>query len=207
MQVTCYYDYTCPYSWKAYVWLDRLQGAGADLVVDWRTFSVKEANRDQTRPSAFEGEGAHSVSVLALALAHAAREADFSCYHRGVFEAMHADSRRVQPTDLVEIAVTAGVDVGRLDRVHWLRALAAEHREGAERFGVFGTPTLVLDGEAVVFLKLAQPPEPGEESRLWESLCTLARCHPELLEIKRPTAPSTSVTTGGAAAGAQRPSR
>jgi hypothetical protein len=29
------------------------------------------------------------------------------------------------------------------------------------------------------------PPE-GDDLELWHSLCVLARCHPELVEIKRP---------------------
>jgi DSBA-like thioredoxin domain. len=188
MQVTCYYDYTCPYSYKAFLWLEALRAAGAAIEVTWRTFSLKEANRDPARPSVLEGPEAGSASVLALALAHAAGAADFDRYHREVFAALHVEHRRLVEVDLLRLAADAGVDVADFNahQVHWLSALAADHREGTARYRVFGTPTLVLDGEAVVFLKLADPPAEGEATRLWQSLCTLARCHPELLEIKRP---------------------
>jgi protein-disulfide isomerase-like protein with CxxC motif len=159
--------------------------AGAEVELCWRTFSLREANRVPASPSPFDDPEDASVSVLALALAHAVREADFDRYHRAVFRAMHVEHRRLGEADLLEMAAGAGVDVEHLDRARWLAALAGEHREAAEHLGVFGTPTLVLDGEAVVFLKLAEPPVEGEESDLWRSLCTLARCHPELLEIKR----------------------
>lgn len=56
------------------------------------------------------------------------------------------------------------------------------------RFGVFGTPTLVLDEGEVVFVKLASTPQAGQELDLWESLRTVAQCFPELVEIKRPLA-------------------
>ena len=188
MQVTCYYDYSCPYSYKAFVWLEALRAAGEPIEVVWRTFSVKEANRDPAGPSPLDGPKAESVSVLALALAHAARAADFDRYHGGVFAAMHGGHRRLVEADLVQLAADAGVHIADFDadQAHWLSALAAEHREATARYCVFGTPTLVLGGEAVVFLKLADPPAAGESTRLWQSLCTLAHCHPELLEIKRP---------------------
>lgn len=186
MQVTCWYDYTCPYSYKAFCWLEALQAAGEGIEVAWRPFSLREANRDPGSPSVLDDPTTDSVSVLALALAPAT--ADFDRYHRAVFGAMHAEHRRLERAGLLRLAAEAGADVGRFeaDPARWLSALAAHHYEGTTRFGVFGTPTLVLDGEAVVFLKLADPPAKGEETGLWRSLCTLARCHPELLEIKRP---------------------
>jgi 2-hydroxychromene-2-carboxylate isomerase len=188
MKVSCYYDYTCAYSYTAMVWLKRLRQQGTTLDLAWRTFSLKEANRDPDTASYFDDPGVSSVSVLALALAHAARQADFETYHRSVFEAMHHDGRRLGEGDLLTLAAAAGVDTAAFneDRARWLCAVAQEHREGVARFGVFGTPTLVLEDQAVVFLKLADPPSSGEETQLWHAICTLARCHPELLEIKQP---------------------
>jgi predicted DsbA family dithiol-disulfide isomerase len=193
MQVSCYFDYTCPYSYKALTWLRAARGGGADLEVAWRTFSLKEANRDPGTPSPFDDPGISSVSVLALALAHAARQAagpaDFDRYHLAVFQAMQVQRRRLDERALLELAGAAGVDVAAFDhdRARWLGAVAAEHRQAAGRLGVFGTPTLVLEGGAVIFIKLATPPAAGWAGELWQSLCTIARCHPELLEIKRPS--------------------
>ena len=57
----------------------------------WRTFSLKEANRDPASSSPLAVPKAESVSVLALALAHAARVAGCDRYHRAVFRAMHEE--------------------------------------------------------------------------------------------------------------------
>ncbi len=184
MQVTIYYDYSCPYSQRAFQWFRRLQEAVPGLELSWATFSLKEVNRDASTPSPFTGPEISSVSVLALALAHAARQADFDCYHQAVFDAMQ--ERRVDERNLLAAAADAGVDTGAfdLDRQHWLGHVAEEHGE-AQALGVFGTPTLVFD-DAVAFVKLAELPPPHDDVELWHSLCVLARCHPELVEIKRP---------------------
>lgn len=50
---------------------------------------------------------------------------------------------------------------------------------------MFATPTLVFD-DVVAFVKLTQLPPGDDDVELWHSLCAVARCHPELVEIKRP---------------------
>jgi predicted DsbA family dithiol-disulfide isomerase len=184
MQVKIYYDYTCPYSYRAFRWFRRLQEKVPGLEVRWATYSLKEANRGVSSPSPFDDPGISSISVLALALAHVARLADFDCYHQAVFDAMQAG--RVDQGNLLAAAGDAGVDTDafELDRQRWLRLVAEEHAE-AKALGVFGTPTLVFD-DAVAFVKLAELPPDDDDVELWHSLCVLARCHPELVEIKRP---------------------
>lgn len=184
MQVKIYYDYTCPYSYRAFQWFRRLKKAVPDLEVSWATFSLKEANRDASTPSSLDGAESSSVSVLALALAHAARRVDFARYHHMVFDAMQ--ERRLKEGDLLAAAADAGVDTVAFDgdRQRWLGYVAEEHGE-AGALGVFGTPTLVFH-DAVAFVKLADLPPEGDDLDLWQSLCVLARCHPELVEIKRP---------------------
>lgn len=189
MQVTCYYDYTCPYSWRAYRWLGATEDAGADVTVKWRTFSLKEARRTEGVPLPFDEEPITSVSLLALALAHAARHADFLRYHDAVFATMHSGTgRHLTEEDLLVEAAGAGVDVARFDREQstWLAAVAAEHQDGVRRYGLFGTPTLVVENGATAFVKLAEVPTGSRATELWSALCTLATYHPELLELKRP---------------------
>jgi protein-disulfide isomerase len=189
MQVTCYYDYTCPYSYRAFQWLGRVERVLPDVAVGWQTFALKEANRDPSAPSPFDDPEVSSVSVLALALAHAAQDGDFARYHAAVFEAMQVG--RVEEQDLLAAAADAGVDIDSFqrERPRWLDTLAAAHHEATSRWHVFGTPTLILDGDAV-FLKLAGVPPATADEEVWGALCVLARCHPELIEIKRTCAPT-----------------
>lgn len=188
MRLTVFYDYTCGYSFRVWRWLDGVRGRRDDLEVRWATFSLKEANREEGAPSLFEDDEISSISVLALALGHAARERDFEGYHRSVFEAMHGEGARLERGDLLRVAAATGVDVAAFERERprWLRAVAGEHAGARDGWGVFGTPTLVLGDGSAVFLKFAEQPEPEDAERLLDALWTISVSHPELVEIKRP---------------------
>jgi predicted DsbA family dithiol-disulfide isomerase len=189
--LTVYYDYTCHYSYRAMHWMDLLRAARPDLDVHWATFSLKETNRSAEEPSYLEPDSPPSVSVLAQALAHAAREADFDAYHRTVFESMQGQDRHLGETDLLAIAATAGVDEAAFaaERGRWISSVGAEHRDAVAKWGVYGTPTLILDG-AAAFVRLREVP--GSESDavgLLDSLAGIAISAADLAEIFRPEGP------------------
>ncbi|MDQ3646031.1 MAG: DsbA family protein [Actinomycetota bacterium] len=187
MEVSCYYDYTCVYSYRAWQWMRSVASAIPGLEVTWKTFSLKELNREN-EASLFDDVEIGSTSILALSLAHAARSADFDAYHERVFSAMHADARRVDALELLATAKDAGVDVEAFDRERgrWVAEVAAEHAFARSRWEVFGTPTFVLADESAVYLKLAQVPQASQAEELWRALWTISVTHPELVEIKRP---------------------
>jgi predicted DsbA family dithiol-disulfide isomerase len=188
VRVTCFYDYTCAYSYRVWAWLEAVQETVPDLEVKWATFSLKEINRE-TGPSLLQGDEIHSTSVLALALAHAARSSGFAFYHRQVFDLMHTDGGRIGRDEMLGVAAKAGVDIRDFEENarRWLAEVAAEHSEARSRWEVFGTPTLVFEDEVAVYLKLSKVPEPSTSSEeLWRALWTISVTHPELLEIKRP---------------------
>jgi predicted DsbA family dithiol-disulfide isomerase len=190
MQVTFYFDYTCEYCYRAHKWLLMVQSKTHDLELTWATFSLKEANSDDETPSVFEDRDISSLSVLALALSHAAREANFDRYHRSVFDALHLGGERLKASDLLNFAADAKVDVGEFNarRSYWLAQVEREHNEAVTKWSVFGTPTLVIDNDIGVWLKLADSPSGSDDALdLWRSLCTLCIYHPDLIEIKRST--------------------
>lgn len=179
-----YYDYTCRYSYRALHWLDRVAAARPELVIEWRTFSLKEVNRPEDDPPYLRAGAEPSVSVLALALAHAAREADSSRYHHAVFEAMHGEERKLGEDDLIALAREAGV--GEFDRDRWTASVGAEHKEAVALHGVYGTPTLIFDG-AGAYVRLTDFPESDEEAlALIDSLSVVAAGRVNLVEVFRP---------------------
>jgi predicted DsbA family dithiol-disulfide isomerase len=186
--LTVYYDYTCRYSYRALHWLDRVQAARPTLHVDWRTFSLKEVNRPENEPPYLRAGAEPSLSVLALALAHAAREADFSRYHHTVFEAMHGEERKLGEEDLLAIAKESGV--GDFDRDRRTAEVGAEHKEAVALRGVYGTPTLIFDN-AGTYMRLTGFPETDEEAlSLLDSLEGVAAARINLVEVFVPHEPS-----------------
>lgn len=106
MQVSCYDDYTCPYSYRAFQWLTRLEQTLPDLTVEWRTFSLKGSQPRRRHPVLVRRSRDSSASVwrwpspTPLAITHLAR------YHAHVFQAMQ--QRRLQIRGLVAAAAEAG---------------------------------------------------------------------------------------------------
>ena len=189
MRVVCYFDYTCAYSLRAWRWIEtQVRGGEVDVDVEWRTFSLKEQNSAEGT-SIFQEGAETSLSLLALALSHAARQHDFRSFHASVFETFHDPDHRTSTDRLWDIAEASGVDVQRFrgDRADWIARVADEHRTAVTRYGVFGTPTLIFDKDVPVYLKMSRLPDsPAEGRRLWDALITLAVLHPEVLEMKRP---------------------
>ena len=188
MQLACYFDYTCGYSYRAWRWIEGLRAHGMDLEVEWLSFVLKEVNRGD-EPSPLAGPGIDSVAVLALAIGEALRDTPAAeGFRRDVFEAMHpADADRAGKDDVVRIAVRNGLDLGEFQghENEWLEKVRTHHDRGRRR-GVFGTPTLVLDGEASIYFKLEALPA-GDERALWDSILEIMRDYPELTELKRPS--------------------
>jgi 2-hydroxychromene-2-carboxylate isomerase len=188
VRLSVFYDYTCSYSYRFWRWIDACAGP-LGLDVEWRTFSLREINREPGVPSLFEDAHGSSVSVLALALAHAARRADFDRYHRDVFHAMHEEHLKVSAEDLLDIASKAGVerDAFERERARWTGSAARDHASGVAEHGVFGTPTVVMNGSAI-FVRFAEIP--SETGSLFETLERVCVGYPEIIEMKRPARPS-----------------
>jgi 2-hydroxychromene-2-carboxylate isomerase len=184
--LTVYFDFTCGYSYRAMHWLDLVP----DLTVEWRTFSLKEVNRESGE-SWLEATSPPSISVFAQALAHAARAGDYDRYHHAVFEAMHGEHRRLSEDEFLQIAADAGADVDAFnrDRGAWVARVGAEHYDAVERLGAYGTPTVALEG-AAAYLRLAEVPGGEADARtIVDGLRGLASSTANLVEVFRPEGP------------------
>ncbi|MDQ3771553.1 MAG: DsbA family protein [Actinomycetota bacterium] len=189
MEFDCYIDFTCGYSYRAWLWFERLRNAGTDLVISWRSFVLKEVNRGEDAPSLLSGPTIESVAVLALAVAKALPDdASAAVYRSRVFDAMHAREERATRDDVIHIATAVGLDADSFwaDETLWLAEVRNEHMEAVQRHGVFGTPTLVFDDDASMYLKLTDLPSENDID-LWDSVTTIVRSFPEVAELKRPS--------------------
>ena len=187
MEITCYFDYTCGYLYRGWLWLERLRAAGEELDITWASFVLKEVNRGDDEPSALAGPTIESVAVMALACGEALRDTDgWERYHEAAFTAMHAGPTRATIDDVAAIAGDCGLDAESFadQQQTWLEVVRRSHFDAIERWGVFGTPTVILEPDDAVYLKLAELPA-EDDRRLWDALTRITVSYPEILELKR----------------------
>lgn len=179
--ITVWYDYTCGDSFQMKMLLDRL-GQRAR----WRTVSLKELRRHDDEPTLFSPD-AESISILALEVAHAVRHHDFKRFHDELFSAFHERGAKIVSDDILAIAADSGLDSTEFvnNRPAWLEQLTAEHSEAVEKWGVFGTPTLLVDGSAPVYVEVSEvPPTRRAAQKIWKAIENVLST-PGLREVKR----------------------
>ena len=185
MTVAVFFDYTCGFSNHARHWLDALEGTEAN----WRPFSLLEQNaRNGGTPVFHRAEYADNPSLIALAVHEQlrAQDGDLDAYRRRMFTAWHEEPGRLSTQDIIGFGRDAGLR--DFDRDAGFTAAARQHADAA-RLGVFGTPTLVLGPDQIIFVKLDNVP-PAERSRpLWEAVGQLAEAGQNLQEWQRVNPP------------------
>lgn len=194
MQLIIYFDYTCPYSYNAAIWLREVAAGEPALMAEWRPFVLKEVNRapGEGQPFWEQAGVARTRTGLAFIAGQAAARQGAAAYEpfrfalQAAFHVQHQDIRR--PDVLRMIASGAGLDVQRFDadlrEPGLLQEVGRSHQQAVERYAVFGTPTLVFPNGCAVYVKLAAPLTGAEAPRVFTVLRELVEQHPAVQEIK-----------------------
>ena len=193
-----FFDYQCPYVYRASLLIDAVRRSGRELDVRWRYFSLTQVNSKDEGWTVWGAPPEEPVKGrLAFAAAEAARRQHrFDDLHRALLSARHRDRLELDEPEVVEAAAAqAGLDVERLKTdlsdPTILEALAADHRHAVTELGIFGTPTFVFDGGASAYVRLTAPAEGDRSIEVFERLLAVAAEEPRILEIKRPRKPVT----------------
>ena len=198
IEVDVFYDYLCPFVYRASVLLQNLGLSRASrLNVTWRYFSLTQVNSKDEGWTVWDAPASERVrGRLAFMAAEAARRQDrFEDFHMPLLEARHRDRLDIDELEVVErVAVDSGLDLERfrkdLAAPDILAALARDHRQAVSEHGVFGTPTFVFRDGASAYVRLAQAPEGADAIRVFDRLLSIAAGEPSILEIKRPRKPT-----------------
>lgn len=210
-RVTVFFDYHCPYSYRAARWLAAL---GPDLVIaEYRFLPLEQLNRDPEaaawriweQPLDYEHHrGRADRRSLAAFLATAFAEGGgapplepggVERLRLAIFAARHDERLDIaDPAVLDRIATSVGLASGWLasrfadpDAVAAARArIAADWAATRAPFRCFGVPTLVVDGGPPVYLRLARVPAADEGERLLAWLIERSSELPFVLELKLP---------------------
>ena len=196
MEFELYYDYLCPFVYRASLLLASVAGE-RPIDIRWRYFSLAQVNSKEDGWTAWGAPTAEKVrGRLAFKAAEAARRQDrFDPFHANLLAARHQDRLDIEDAKVVdEIAKESGLELerfrGDLADPDILKALARDHKYAVATHGVFGTPTFVFPNGASAYIRLAEAPTGAGALQLFDSLLAIAADEPRVLEIKRPTRPS-----------------
>jgi hypothetical protein len=196
MEFELYYDYLCPFVYRASLLLANVAGERS-IDTRWRYFSLAQVNSKEEGWTAWDAPAAEKVrGRIAFKAAEAARRQDrFDPFHANLLAARHQDRLDIDDVKVVEqIAEDSGLELERFRRdladPEILDALARDHKHAVSAHGVFGTPTFVFPNGASAYIRLAEAPSGADALRLFDSLLAVAADEPRVLEIKRPTRPS-----------------
>jgi predicted DsbA family dithiol-disulfide isomerase len=192
-----FYDYLCPYVYRASVLLEGVHASGRELQIGWRYFSLTQVNSKDEGWTVWDAPESEKVKGrFAFKAAEAARrQGRFASLHMPLLRARHRDRLDINEVDVVErVAEEAGLDMERFRKdvadPAILEALARDHREAVTRHGIFGTPTFVFPNGEAAYVRLSEVVEASQAEELFERVLTLAAGEPRILELKRPTRPS-----------------
>ena len=196
MEFELYYDYLCPFVYRASLLLANV-AAERPIDIRWRYFSLAQVNSKEEGWTAWAAPAAERVrGRLAFKAAEAARRQDrFDPFHANLLAARHQDRLDIEDAKVVDqIADESGLELERFRRdladPTILEALARDHKYAVATHGVFGTPTFVFPNGASAYIRLAEAPSGADALQLFDSLLAIAADEPRVLEIKRPTRPS-----------------
>lgn len=198
--IDIYYDYGCPYVYRAGMWMRDVQAALGDaLRVTWRYFPLEQVNSAEGPEWKLweQPEGYRSRGLPAFRAAEAARrqgDEAFAAIHVALLRARHEDGADIAKREtLVSTAKATGLDLDRFERDLGDRALLAaigrDYMQGREELGVFGTPTFVFANGGAAYLKLKDVPSGDAALPLFEEFMQTVRDRPIVEEIKRPRKP------------------
>lgn len=202
LEIDVFFDFQCPFVNAAATWLHNVeQELGYPLKVNWRFFPLEQVNRAQgedwklwEQPDTYRSKG-----LPAFRAAIAARlqgEQQFRDFVWELLKLRHQEGKDLaRPATLEAAAQAAGLDLekfnaDRADRSH-LAEIGADYEEAVSKYGVFGTPTFVFPNGQAVYLKfkLGEVPQGQAAVEFLKKFIEIGRDTPNVLEIKRPTAP------------------
>lgn len=192
MDYQVFFDYRCPYVYRASLLLRRTGRRPR-----WRYFSLTQANAEREgRPEGWTvweaGPEDRVRGLLAFKAAEAgARQGRFEAMHEALLTARHERERDLEePATVRDAALAAGLDLETFERdladPALLDALRRDHTEAVESYRVFGTPTFVgPDGQAA-YVRLREVPEGDEAERAVKLIEDFVADRGYLVEVKRP---------------------
>ena len=193
-----FYDYLCPYVYRASVLLQHVQDSDhRPIEIRWRYFSLIQVNSKDEGWTVWDAKDSEARGRLAFKAAEAARrQGAFDGFHGALLRTRHEQRADIDDVAVIErVAEESGLDLDRFRKdiadPQIVSALEQDHRAAVAEYGVFGTPTFVFEAGATAYVRLSEPPGASDSVAIFDRVIAIAAEEPRILEIKRPVKPSS----------------
>jgi hypothetical protein len=195
MALTVAYEYDCGYSYKTFRWLSSIAEHTGE--VTWRPFSLYQVNQffgaDWLVWEHPEQETRSFLALSAAAWLQREQPDAFAAFHRRAFEIIQDEHRALDREAVLSAVKDAGADAdavaAALDDGSALRLAGESHMQLRNRYGVFGTPTIVFPNDSAMYVRIkGQWTDDEHRVRVFRMIDDVAEEH-IIGEIQRPVAP------------------
>lgn len=177
-QIDFYFDPSCPWAWRTSLWIREVQQV-RPIDVTWKILSLAEINKENDYAAESHGHSHATFRIFLLARDRAGNEGVDRLY-LALGQARHDRKESLGDPAIVDRALTeAGLDpawrteaAGRADLEDRVQT---EHRDGVERLGGFGVPTISIEGRRGFFGPVITEVPTGEAAgELWDHMAWLS---------------------------------
>ncbi|MEZ4666455.1 MAG: DsbA family protein [Anaerolineae bacterium] len=189
MEIDIFFSYACRDTYKVFKWLHHLENLGEKLNLVWHPYGVEIESEHQWQQN---WETARS-ELRGFIAAEAAREQGndaFRRFHRFLEEAVHEQYFELgDEAVLIRVADRAQLDLAQfradIQSPSLAKAAYLSHQRGVTEFKIFGTPMLILDGHAPLYLEFMDVPQQSRARGLFQSIRALAVEQLDVIQLKR----------------------
>lgn len=201
-RVTVFYDYMCPFCWRA-AEVFELAAGPLDLDVTWQHFSIYQLNYDLNAPGTWQlwnerldhSDDNGCKGLLPFMASQAARQQGRKAHDAFRLElqrAVHRDYRQMNLATILDVVEGVGLQRERfnddLANPENRTTLAQEHAKAASH-DLFGTPTVVFQGSGAAYFRLSELPRSQSEAvDLVNHTKLMLERYPYLQTLRRPRA-------------------
>jgi hypothetical protein len=165
------WDYRCPFARNAHEAVVNGLREGRDWDVRFWPFSLDQIHVEEGETPVWErgldeqGMGGVRALLWGIAVRDAFPE-QFLDFHLAAFRARHDEGQKIaEEAVLRAVAGSVGLDADAVAEEvasgRPLKALEAEHTEAADRWAVFGVPT-IIEGDEAVFVRIMERGNAGD---------------------------------------------
>jgi predicted DsbA family dithiol-disulfide isomerase len=179
-------DPSCPWAWQTVRWLHDLIDRGL-IAPTWRLFSL-ELNASKLDVAFQEGAARYGAALTCLASARrAGGQRGFEALYLAIGRRLHDHGEEMSEDLLREAATEADLSDLPTDAIgspDLIDEVLTEHH-AARDAGVFGVPTLSIEGAQPMYGPIVAVGADGDEGLLWWDHVRWLAAQPEFFELKR----------------------